>query len=56
MEISVQSTELIDALSAKITSLTLELETTRIALRKAQDAIVELEQTAEPTARVQLAE
>lgn len=43
MEISVQSSELIEALSGKITSLTVELETTRIALKKAQDAIADLE-------------
>lgn len=46
MEISIQSNELIDALSKKIASLTVELETTRLALQKTQEAIVELEQTA----------
>lgn len=44
MEISVQSGELIEALSERIASLTVELETTRLALRQAQDAIVSLEQ------------
>jgi hypothetical protein len=59
MEISVQSSELIEALSARITSLTVELETTRIALTKSQEAIVMLEaetapkvQTGAPTATV----
>ena len=44
MEISVQSGELIEALSERIASMTVELETTRLALRQAQDAIVNLEQ------------
>lgn len=44
MEISVQSGELIEALSERIASLTVELETTRLALRQAQEAIVGLEQ------------
>lgn len=52
MEISVQSSELIEALSAKITNLVVELETTRIALSKAQDAITVLEHEAQPRASV----
>lgn len=52
MEISVQSSELIEALSAKITNLVVELETTRIALSKAQEAITVLEQEALPRASV----
>jgi hypothetical protein len=43
MEIGVDSSELIDALSTKIAKLVVELETTRLALMKAQKAIVELE-------------
>jgi hypothetical protein len=46
MEISVQSGELIEALSERIASMTVELETTRLALRQAQEAIVGLEQQA----------
>ena len=45
MEISVSSNELIDALSARVGSLTVDLETTRLALQKAQAAIVDLERT-----------
>ena len=44
MEISVQSSELIEALSERIASMTIELETTRLALRQAQEAIIGLEQ------------
>lgn len=43
MEISVQSQELIESLSERIGVLTVELETTRLALKKAQNAIIELE-------------
>ena len=48
MEISVQSSELIEALSAKITNLVVELETTRIALGKAQDALNVMESQVAP--------
>jgi energy-coupling factor transporter transmembrane protein EcfT len=44
MEISVQSSELIEALSSRVASLVVELETTTIALRKAQEAISAMEQ------------
>jgi hypothetical protein len=50
MEISVQSGDLIEALSERIATMTIELETTRLALRQAQDVIVVLERDRrEPT-------
>ena len=43
MEISVQTNEIIEAISKRLGDMTVELETTRLALRKAQDAILSLE-------------
>lgn len=44
MEISVQSGELIEALSKRLVETIVELETTRLALKQSQEAIVTLEQ------------
>lgn len=43
MEISVQSNELIEALSNRLGEMTIEIETTRLALKKAQEAIIAME-------------
>ena len=43
MEISVASGDLIEALSDRLSSMTIELETTRLALKQAQEGIVSLE-------------
>lgn len=43
MDISVQSSDLITALSERIAQMTVELETTRLALNKAQEYVTELQ-------------
>lgn len=44
MEISVQSNDLIEALSKRLGETIIELETTRLALKQAQEGILVLEQ------------
>ena len=44
MEIAVQSAELIEALSKRLGETIIELETTRLALKQAQEGILVLEQ------------
>ena len=43
MEISVQPPELIEALAERVAALVVDLEKTRLALRKAQAGIIDLE-------------
>ena len=43
MEISVQSNDLIEALSKRLGETIIELETTRLALKQAQEGILALE-------------
>lgn len=46
MEISVQSNDLIEALSKRLGETIIELETTRLALKQAQEGILALESQA----------
>jgi hypothetical protein len=43
MEISVQSNEIIEVLSKRLGEMVVELETTRLALKKSQEGILSLE-------------
>lgn len=54
MEISVQSAELIEALSKRLGETIIELETTRLALKQAQEGIMNLERQVSTTDQIPL--